>query len=555
MSVFYEENLKTMSKVAHYLQEHLTGEVIVSTDARRYFATDASVLQIAPALVVYPRSESDVRKTARFTWQLAERGRIIPMTARGSGTDQTGAAIGNGIMLVFPAHMNRILELDTKANIVAVEPGINFGKLQQTLHTHGRFLPPYPASVEYSTIGGAIANNSSGEKTIKYGDMRAFVHSLRVVLANGEVIETGRLGKRELSKKLGLATFEGEIYRSVDTLIEEQRLLISNMGRNISKNNAGYDLLDIKRDDGSFDLTPLFVGSQGTLGIITEASLGTEEHNPQTLLMMASFETIEHAIGAIIELRNLTDSPSAIELIDARLLEQVYKLNPNQLKEVLMPPFPAIVLLVEFDAKERQMKKQSKRVSKIFEKYAINLQSATDPEQQQQLWKVRESSSAVLSNNEGPLRAVPIINDAIVPIEQLPNLINAIYKLYEAYTLSPAIWGHAGDANLHIQPHLNLSQVGDRQKAFRMIDEYYNLVISLGGSMSGEAGDGRLHTPYIEKLYGSDVYAVLHKIKQIFDPYGTLNPGVKFGTTIEQVKSIVRADYSLDHIFDHLPRS
>ena len=132
-----------MSKVAHYLQEHLTGEVMTSTDARRYFATDGSILAVAPALVAYPRNENDVRKTARFTWQLAERGRVIPITARGSGTDQTGAAIGSGIMLVFPAHMNRVLELDTKSNTISVEPGINFGTMQQTLHTHGRFVPSY----------------------------------------------------------------------------------------------------------------------------------------------------------------------------------------------------------------------------------------------------------------------------------------------------------------------------------------------------------------------------------------------------------------------------
>src|SRR5579859_5433683 len=158
---------QVMSKAAHYLQEHLLGEVMTSPDARKYFATDSSIFTLAPALVVYPRNENDVRKTARFTWQLAERGRIIPITARGSGTDQTGASLGNGIMLVFPAHMNRILELDTKVNVVAVEPGINFAKLQQTLHTHGRFLPPSPASAEYSTIGGAIANNASGEKSFK----------------------------------------------------------------------------------------------------------------------------------------------------------------------------------------------------------------------------------------------------------------------------------------------------------------------------------------------------------------------------------------------------
>jgi len=153
-----------MSKVAHYLQEHLMGEVMTSPDARRFFATDASVLSMTPSVIVYPRNENDVRKTARFTWQLAERGRVIPITARGAGTDLSGAAIGSGIMLSFPAHMNKIMEFDTKSGYATVEPGTNYAKLQQTLHTHDRFLPPYPSSAEYSTVGGAVANNSSGEK-------------------------------------------------------------------------------------------------------------------------------------------------------------------------------------------------------------------------------------------------------------------------------------------------------------------------------------------------------------------------------------------------------
>jgi len=129
-----------MNKIGYYLQEHVTGEVVTSVDARRYFSTDNSILTLNPALIMYPRNENDVRKTTRFTWQLAERNRIIPITARGAGTDRSGAAIGSGIIMVFPAHLNRILELDTKSGEVIVEPGINFGKLQQTLQTHGRFL-------------------------------------------------------------------------------------------------------------------------------------------------------------------------------------------------------------------------------------------------------------------------------------------------------------------------------------------------------------------------------------------------------------------------------
>ena len=545
-----------MSKVAHYLQEHLIGEVMISADARRYFSTDGSILAVQPAVVVYPRNENDVRKVCRFTWQLAERGRVIPVTARGAGTDQSGAALGNGIIVVFPAHMHRILELDDKSGVVIVEPGTNYGKLQQTLHTHERFLPPYPASLEYSTIGGAVANNAGGEKSIKYGATRDFVKALRVVLANGEVIETCRLSKRDLNKKLGLATFEGEIYRAMDALLEENRSIIDKMLLSVTKNSAGYFLDDVKRGDGSLDLTPLFVGSQGTLGMVTEITMETEQYNPITTLIMASFDDIEKAQGAVLELRDLPEMPSAIEMVDGQLLAMVDKINPNLLKDNVPHPLPKIVLLVEFDnPSERVQKKMAKKARKILEHAATNVQVETEPLKQEHLWKVRQASSTAVSYTEGNARALPIIEDGIVPPERLREYLEGVYQIFERNHLQAAVWGHAGDGNLHMQPMLDLSQVGDRQRAFRVIDEYYNLVISLGGSTSGENGDGRLRAPYLQKLYGPEAYGLFAKIKQIFDPYGTLNPGVKINVNLESVKQQLRTGYSMDHLYDHMPRS
>jgi FAD/FMN-containing dehydrogenase len=544
------------SKVAHYLQEHLVGEVMTSADARRYFATDGSILTLPPAVVVYPRGENDVRKTARFTWQLAERGRVIPITARGAGTDQAGAAIGSGIMLAFPAHMHRILELDDKSGIVVVEPGVNYGKLQQTLHTHDRFLPPFPASLEYSTIGGAVANNASGEKSVKYGSTRDYVRSLRVVLANGEVIETGRLSKRDLSKKLGLATFEGEIYRAMDALLEENQELIGKMQLAVTKNAAGYNLIDVKRRDGSLDLTPLFVGSQGTLGLVTEISLETETYNPITTLLVGFFDDIEKAQSAVLELRSLAEMPSSLEMVDGNLLAVVDKINPNQLKDVLPRPLPKVVLLVEFDnPSERAQKKLAKKARKILEQHAADVQVETEPAKQAQLWKIRHASATIVAQGDGGAKALPIIEDGVVPPERFREYLEGVYQLFQRNHLTAAVWGHAGDANLHMQPYLDLGQVGDRQKIFRVIDEYYSLVISLGGSTSGEHGDGRLRAPYLEKLYGPEAYAVFAKVKQIFDPYGTLNPGVKMNVTMDSVKQLLRPGYSMDHLYDHMPRT
>ncbi len=544
-----------MSKVAHYLQQHVLGEVLTTADIRRYFSTDGSIFSVMPTAVVYPRNENDVRKVSRFTWQLAERGRIIPMTPRGMGTDQSGAAIGSGIILVFPAHMNRILELDGKSGVVTVEPGILYGKLQQTLHTHGRFLPPYPASMEYTTIGGAIGDNTSGEKSVKYGDTRSFVTKLRVVLANGEVIETGRISKRELGKKLGLTTLEGEIYRALDSLLEEQSDLLRNTGLRVTKNSAGYDIFDIRNKDGSFDLTPLFVGSQGTLGIITEASFETAPHNPATTLIAAFFDDLGIAQQALQEIRRLPETPSAMEFVDEHLLQFVTKQNPHQLGGIISPPYGKLVALIEFDnLNPRLQKRMVKRATKILTHYQIPFRTETEDQQKEKLWKIRQVSSILTNHSENGLKALPFIEDAVVPADKFQECLEAVYALCAKYNITPAIWGHAGDAHLHMQPLLDLSQIGDRQKVFRLMDEYYKLILSMGGSTSGEHGDGRVRGPYLQEMFGDNLYAIFQKVKLIFDPYGTLNPGVKVNVTLDDIKPLLRQEYSVQRA-DHLPRS
>lgn len=545
-----------MNKVAHYLQEHLLGEVITSNDARKYFSTDGGVFTVMPNMVVYPQNENDIRKATRFTWQLAERGRVIPITTRGAGSDQAGAAIGNGIILVTPAHMHKLIELNTRKDQVIVQPGINYGKLQETLHTHGRFLPPYPSSIEFCTLGGAVANNAAGEKTVKYGSTRDYVAGLRVVLANGEVIETHRLNKRELNKKMGLSSFEGEIYRALDKLIEENHETIHGLKLDVTKNSAGYDIADVKRKDGSFDLTPLLVGSQGTLGIVSEITLNTEAYNPNTTLIAAFFDSIETAEEVVMELRKFPEIPSALEVVDENLLNFLDEHNPNQLKGIVEKPFHKLIVLIEFDdLSERTRKKMTKRAIKVLTSYNVEYQVETDEEAKERLWKIRHSAAAVITHTEGNAKALPIIEDGIVPVEKFSTYLKHVYEIFNKYHLKIAIWGHAGNANLHMQPFLDLSLVGDRQKVFKIIDDYYSMVISLGGSTSGEHSDGRLRAPYLKKLYGDDGYVLFQKIKQIFDPYGTLNPGVKVNVELDDIKPLLREEYSMEQLFTHLPKS
>lgn len=538
-------------KIASYLQQHLTGEVVYAKKVREFFATDGSVFKVMPRLVVYPKNTTDVRKIARFAWQLAERKTPVTLTARGAGTDQSGGAIGPGISVVFPAHMNRVLQLDK--NTVTVQPGENYASLQKTLHTHHRFIPPYPSSIDYATIGGAVANNAAGEKSIKYGQTLDYVESLQVVLANGELIQTGRLSKRTLDKKMGETSFEAEIYRQIDGLLEENASIVENTKLNVSKNTAGYNLIDIKGNDGSIDLTPLFVGSQGTLGMITQIKLRTEDYTPDENLVVAFFESIDDADEAVNDLKKL--KPSALEFVDDHLLSLVHKENPNRLKDLVEEPYPKIVMLIEFDdnkevTRSRKTKKAIKIVSKLAKEYIV----AKTPQERDNLWKIRHSAAALMWHTETDAKALPIIEDGIVPDGKFVEFIHHVYNTYKKYGLETAVWGHAGNNNLHMQPFLDLSKTGDRQKVFAIMDEYYNEIIKMGGSTAGEHNDGRLRAPFLPKLYGEDVYDLFKKVKKIFDPYNVLNHGVKIDVTREDQKRLLRSEYGMEHLGSHLPR-
>lgn len=543
-----------MSKVAHYLQEHLLGEVTASPEVRRHFANDASIVRLAPAIVAYPRNESDVRKTARFSWQLAQRGRVVPITARGGGSDTSGAALGSGILLVFTAHMNKILTLDPRKEFVVVEPGVTYDKLEQTLYTHGLFLPPYPSSHHFATIGGSLANGAIGEKSVKYGRLLDYVQSLRVVLANGEIIETGPLSKRALSRKMGASTFEGEIYRSLDALLEENAQLVASARKHIKAphNSAGYNIFDIKGKDG-FDLTPLFVNSQGTLGIITEATLEVVAHNPITTMALVGLEELNDLHDVLPDILKL--KPSVCDMINREAIKQVTRINPNQLSHLLPPKPAAIYLLLEFDdQKDAIQKKSLKKLHKIVEKIGGSFETATQPEEQDKFWKIRHSVTTILTQPIGQLKAVPVAEDVCVPVNSLVEYLHKATEIYNQYDLPAAAWGQAGMGVVRMQPLLDLGQLGDRQKLFRITDALYNAVVEMGGSLSASAGDGRVRSPYLSRLYGPEMYSLMLQVKKIFDPHNMLNPGVKTGNNAD-LKALMRGEYNLAHHHEHLPRS
>jgi FAD/FMN-containing dehydrogenase len=545
-----------MNKVASYLQSHISGEVLVGERIRQHFSTDASILTIKPSLVVHPRTTNDVRKVARFSWQLAERGHALPLTPRGNGTDLTGAAIGKGVILALSTHLNKILELDTKQRLVRVQPGVNFKSLQETLQTHGLFLPPAPESAEYSTIGGAIANNASGSRSFMYGDMSSWVDKLEVVLANGEVIQTGRVSKREVNKKLGLPTLEGELYRAVNAILGDSSDVIEAYQKavNTSADNVGYAFQSLRHKNGDIDLTPLFIGAQGTLGIVTEAILRVADFTPASALVVAAFANMDDALEAAGKIADF--KPSALDLVDADLYDFVQKHNSIELpSELLVNGKPGILLFAEaHNRPDRSLSKFTKQVAKTMSRYTESYLTASDIEDREKLWSYRYATAPYMSYDIGGKSVVPLVQGVTVPQAAIHQFMDDAKSLAKKHHLDSAIWVHVQSGEVVMMSLAELSKLGDRQSVFKLMDDYFKLVIKLGGSIATVGPEGRLRIPYAELQMGTDMLSLSQQLKSAVDPHSTMNPGVKTGTSAKELVDMLRKDYSLENYGDYLPR-
>ncbi len=537
-----------MSKVAAYLQEHILGEVSIQPAILAALSTDASVLQQTPEMVVYPRVTNDIRKVARFAWQLAEKGHVLPITARGSGTDQTGAAIGRGVVLALTAHMNQPLEFDQRQKLVRLQPGMNAQALHDMLLLQGMMLPALPRSYAYSTIGGAVANNAGGSRTARYGTMRAWTHQLEVVLANGDILQTERLSKRDLSKKKGLPGFEGDIYRKLDNLIEDNKeLIIDKLAGENTRDAIGYTALrDVKRPDGSFDLTPLFTGSQGTLGIISEMIMKAEFAPSKRTALVAAFPTAEAARDAADGLNEL--EPSILEYYDGELFQEAGKQGKTYAAVSVVDHRAAIVAVFE-DFSEHAAARQLKKALKRLEPTDA-LVTTSDDEDISKLLAIRDVTNYTLRPDAKGVSAPPLLDGVFVPTEHREAFIDAVDALAAKHHVTIGLYADMNDNIWYTRPHLQLSKVSDKQKIFKLLDEFGTIVDTARGAVIAEASEGRIKAPVAYRQLDKEVRELFDAVKHIFDPHGILNPGVKQAVDIRTLVSQLRPDYDVSRVAD-----
>lgn len=544
-----------MSKITQYLNEHILGEVTSVESVRQQFSTDGSILNITPEIVAHPRVTNDIRKIARFTWQLAEKGHVLPMTVRGFGSDQTGAAIGKGVIVSTVAHLNKILYINMKSKdqFVHVQPGVNLGALNSTLSSHGMMIPVDPLSASYKTVGGALANNISGPMSGQYGQIGDWVKRLEVVLANGDLIETTRISHRELDKKKGLQTFEGEIYRKIDGIIEDNQQLISDQIDPNGRDNTGYSgIVKVKQRDGSFDLTPLILGSQGTMGIISEAVLKTDFSNDEESVVVAVFSDDKIARDAASLIAK--EKPAMLEIIDGRLFDMAktqgkkYPFNNSGTGDDV-----AAVLYISYNdfsdgARRRHVKHTLKKLSKL----PASVLTSED-HQIEQLYAIREVSSTVILPESKEESMPPLLDGASIPAERMEEFLTSLVDFASKHHVILPTHIEALSGIVRTRPTLQLHHVSDKQKTFKLVNDYMELVARHRGSFNVESGEGRLKASASYVQLSTEIQEMFNQIRQVFDPYGTLNPGVKQSSDLRTLVSQLNPDYTMGEFAKYSP--
>lgn len=528
-----------MSKVAQYLNEHLIGDATGTPTIRAHYATDLSILTQTPEIAVLPKVTNDIRKVARFAWQLAEKGHALSITARGNGTDTTGAAISSGIIIDTSKYLNNILFISTKDKnkIVHVQAGTSVHTLNQTLRWQGLEIHGAPGE---STVGGVIAGAKRGRGAGKYAALSDNVERLEVVLANGDILETERISKREVGRRKGLQTMEGDIYRQLDALIDDNEELINTISS--ERDSVGYQIDQVKNKDGSIDLTPLFVGSQGTLGIISEAVVRTGFYSEDEDVLVATVQDASTAQDLADQLLSL--DPNALELLEAELFERARKYGKSYVFSKGSGQEFSTVLYVSFDDfNDRTRERKLKKAGKIIAKANVPFYDSREHklEELQATRDVLRSNSLNLNADES---LAPLCDGAYIPRERIDDFSKKVKELEGKHHVSLPLHVDLLDEIIYTRPLLRLSRLTDKQKVFKLLAAYGQLVYATGGTLGGAQAEGQLNAFAAYTNLDTSVAELYANIRRIFDPHGTLNADAKRSTDIKQLIKALRSDYS-----------
>ncbi|WP_435153032.1 FAD-binding and (Fe-S)-binding domain-containing protein [Haladaptatus sp. DFWS20] len=543
----YHDDSVTRPGLVADLRSRVEGAVRFDEYSRQLYATDASAYEVTPIGVVFPASTEDVAAVMTYCAD-----REIPVLPRGGGTSLAGQSVNEAVVLDFSRHMDGLLDFDSENRTARAQPGIVLGELNRTLADHDLKFAPDPAWGDKSALGGAIGNNSTGSHSLKYGKTDAYVEECEVVLADGTVTRFGEISMDELREKADSESFhdsestsemdlETRIYTEILRIIEDESDAIRDVFPQLKRNVSGYNLDrlveesetrsasnasgETASESETINAARLLAGSEGTLAIITEATVSLEPIPETKSMALLTYDSLIDAMADVAPI--LDHEPSAVEVLDDVLISLAREAEEFHDVVEMLPEGTDSVLLVEFYAEDHEDGRE--KVAKLRDdregKSALSAMEAHDEADRARFWKLRKSGLPILLSRTSDAKHISFIEDAAVPPENLPEYVGDFQHVLEENDTFASFYAHAGPGCLHIRPLVNTKSPAGVNQMEAIADAVTDLVVEYGGSVSGEHGDGRARTQWNRKLYGDHVWGVFRDLKSAFDPDWLLNPG------------------------------
>lgn len=556
------------------------GDIEDSSETLDRYSHDASLFTVHPQLVLFPKDSADICALVKWSKENKSKYPDLSITPRAAGTCMSGGPLGESLILDVTRYMNKIQNVEHVAEYAitplfpgarsvvvsgeaTVQPGCYYRDFEKETLKKQLILPCYTASKSINAVGGMVGNNSAGELTLRYGKTEDYVASLKVVFADGYEYTVRPLTRRELYSKMNELTFEASIYKELFALLKQSSENIKKAKPNVSKNSAGYNLWNVyrpKNKEGEdlediFDFSQLIIGSQGTLGIVTEITFRLVKPEPVSKLFVVFLKDLKY-LGEIVS-SIVQHAPQSLESYDDKTFSLAIRFFPEMLKQKglwemfkfsvsFLPEFlmtitggvPKLVLLVEFAGNsEAEIDEKCRALQKELAPFNLQSRITRSAHEAEKYWTMRRDSFALLRSHAEGRRTAPFIDDIVVNPEHLPTFLPQLNAILSEYPdLVYTIAGHAGNGNFHIIPLMKIDDPFGADTILALSEKVYNLVVSFNGSITAEHNDGIIRTPYLSKMFSTEIIALFESVKKTYDPQNIFNPGKKVGGTIEQLK-------------------
>ena len=531
------------------LRSRIEGEVRFDTVTRALYSTDASAYQLHPLGVVVARSREDIVHAVSVA---AQHGCTV--TLRGGGTSQAGQAIGEGLIVDTSKYFNRILEVNAAERWVRVEPGIVLDELNAALKPHDLRFAPDISTASRATVGGMMANNSAGARSVLYGKTIDHVLEQTVLLADGSIVH---FQDRPVAEACAGDSRAAQLARAVHRLAQDNAAEVERRFPKVLRRVGGYNLDCFTDPARPFNLARMMVGSEGTLGVVLEAKLNLVPLPKAKAVMAIQFHDLLEALAATPAI--LLHKPSAVEVMDAFILDNT-KQSPRleAIRRTFLVGDPGALLCVELyadRADELPPRLAALEADLRARRTGYHFHHALDLASQQRIWSLREAALGLSMAQKGDAKSLSFVEDTAVAPERLAEYIGRFLALIRKHGTSAGVYAHASVGCLHVRPVVNMKTAEGVAKFQAIANDVAELVLEYGGALSGEHGDGLVRSPFMEKMFGPQIYRAFRDIKHLFDPHGIFNPGkivdapplasnLRFGAGYQSPRPETYFDYS-----------